>query len=278
VLLGTIPTLIGTINNAGFQLTTYLFFFAAVWGVVFRDFIVRSPVKWKWLIASAAFTGLIGTQALRMAYSLLPNLCTRLPESQHVLASLAGSVLTTGVTEELCKALPVVAYLMWKRKQAEPLMAILLGVFSGLGFAAIENIGYADRSIGKPLLLGLRFGEDAYVAGVQSVISNALLRSLSSVFGHAVLSGIVSYFLVMAFLTKRRAPMLAVVGLGLAAILHGCFNWLAPLQRTFATLIDAGIFLLFYGYVSKLRQLIAEGAATLKKPRADDGDTRIESE
>jgi RsiW-degrading membrane proteinase PrsW (M82 family) len=149
-------------------------------------------------------------------------------------------------------------YLLWKRQAAQPMTAILLGVFSGLGFAFVENIGYAKLSMIKPLAGANLGGMDGYVAGMQSAISNTLLRSLSLVFGHAVLAGIVAYFAVMGFLSKRRAIPLAVVGLVLAAILHGCYNWLAPLQRTFATLVDVGAFLLFYGYLIKLRGLIAE--------------------
>ena len=110
-----------------------------------------------------------------------------MPDSPSVLLSLAGFIIQTGVLEELCKAIPVVAYLVIKRGNAEPFTAILIGVFSGLGFAASENLFYGEAARG-------------HAPGVLHV----LLRSLSTVLGHAVLSGIVAYFLVMAFLTKRR--------------------------------------------------------------------------
>jgi len=60
--------------------------------------------------------------------------------SSSILVSLTGFVLQTGVMEELCKAITVLAYLLLKRKNAEPFTAILIGVFSGLGFAASENL------------------------------------------------------------------------------------------------------------------------------------------
>jgi len=59
----------------------------------------------------------------------------------------------------------------------------------------------------------------------------------------------------MAFLTKRRAPVLAIIGFGLSALLHGCYDWLIPLQPTFAAFVDVGAFTLFYAYVTKLRTL-----------------------
>jgi hypothetical protein len=149
ILLGILPQLIGTIEDFGLQLTVYAFFFAAMWGVVFRDFILRTPVKWSWLLAAAFFTGIIGLQGLLLLYAtVFPKSYSQMPFSENLVVSLLGFVLHTGVLEELCKAVPVLAYLMWKRKNAEPLTAILLGVFSGLGFAAFETVGYGSRSIG----------------------------------------------------------------------------------------------------------------------------------
>lgn len=40
-----------------------------------------------------------------------------------------------------------------------------------------------------------------------------------------------------------------------AAVLHGLYNWLAALQPTFAALVVAASFMLFYAYLSKLRVL-----------------------
>src|SRR4051812_36467963 len=114
---------------------------------------------------------------------------------------------------------------MLKRKNAAPFTAILIGVFSGLGFAASENLFYGEiTNIHALNLLQVR------------------LRSLSTVLGHAVLSGIVAYFLVMAFLTKGRTPVLAVIGFGLAAFLHGSYDWMLSLQPTFAAFIGIGAF------------------------------------
>ena len=208
LLLGVVPLLIATIQDVNFQLNAYLFFFAAMWGVVFRDFIVRAPVSWKWLIAFAAFTGLVGIWALLRVQAQLPNSYMTLLGSRNILVNLLGSILVTGVTEEFCKAIPVIAYLVWRREQAQPLTAILLGVFSGLGFAAVENLQYTGDSLLRPLQ-GLRDGPSGYFAGAQSMITQALTRSFWCVFGHAVWSGIAAYFFVIAYLTKR--PVLAVV-------------------------------------------------------------------
>jgi RsiW-degrading membrane proteinase PrsW (M82 family) len=266
VLAGIVPELIGTISDPGVRLTLFAFLFAAMWGVAFRDFIVRAPVKWSWLIGSALFTGLIGMRILASVDHILPDSYVSMPKSSDVVVKLAGSVMHTGVLEELCKSIPVLIYLVWKRKNAEPMTAILIGVFSGLGFAAFENLGYGKLAVVNSYIQSvLSDSFKGHESGVQSAISNTLLRSLSDVFGHAVLSGIVAYFYVIGFSRRWQLPVFPAVGLGLAAMLHGCYNWLESLQATFATFVDVGAFTLFYAYVTKLRNL-ASGTSSEASP------------
>ena len=265
LMIGVLPQLIGTVNDVRAQLSLYAFLFAAVWGVVFRDFIVRWPAKWSWLIASAVFTGTVGTTCVLFLSKVLPQSYVRMPESSSILVSLTGFVIQIGVLEEFCKAIPTVAYLLWKRRDAEPFTAILIGVFSGLGFAAAENVLYGEMYGGMTQIQAI---------GILTI----LLRSLSTVLGHAVLSGIVGYFLVMAFLTMRRAPLLAVLGFGLAALLHGCYDWLSALQPTFAAFIDIGAFTLFYAYITKLRHLASDETTSGSVPEAGNRRSEKHSE
>ena len=74
-------------------------------------------------------------------------------------------------------------------------------------------------------------------------------------FCHAVWAGIVAYFLTLGGLTGKRRGVLFLVGLLTAAVLHGLYDWLAALQQTFAALVVAASFMLFYAYLSKLRAL-----------------------
>ena len=81
-----------------------------------------------------------------------------------------------------------------------------------------------------------------------------MLRSLSLVFCHAIWAGIAAYFTAVASIERRRVGALIIVGILVAAVLHGAYDGLTGLQMTLAT---AGFsFVLFYGYLSKLCGMI----------------------
>ena len=67
-----------------------------------------------------------------------------------------------------------------------------------------------------------------------------------------------AYFIAVAGLERRRWGALLLVGLGVAASLHGVYNWLSGVQMTMAAATAGFSFALFYGYVSKLRALMQE--------------------
>ncbi len=254
-LLGIVPLLIGTLDERpDYQLTIFALFFAILWGVVFKHFIVRGSTTWPILVASMFTTGIGGMFLLFALYEhVMPAAYYNLVASESGLVQLFGFIFRVGICEELCKALPIIGYLLWKRRQADASTVVLVGVFSGLGFAAFENIQYSDRSISQSLELAQQHG--AVVTAF--AIIDVLLRSLSCVFCHAVWSGIVGYFLAVAWLTGKRRGALFLVGLLTASILHGVYNWLLVVlsQRTFAAFVVAVSFMLFYAYLSKLRAL-----------------------
>lgn len=268
-LLGVVPLLIYTVERTDYQLTAFALFFAALWGVIFKYFIVRVSHRWPILVASLFTTGIAGIYVLLKIYEhLLPGAYLNLANSQSGVVSLIGFIFQVGLWEELCKAVPVIAYLVWKGRNAEPLTAVMVGVFSGLGFAAFENVFYAQRAIDNSVGLAYEYGLEGSAVGTQAAMVNVMLRSLSLVFCHAVWAGIMAYFLAVAALGRRRWGALFLIGWATSSILHGVYDWLAGMQPTLAALMVAVSFMLFYAYMGKLRALgSAEPAA------ATDTDT-----
>lgn len=192
--------------------------------------------------------------------------------SESGLVRLFGFIIQVGICEELCKTLPIIGYLLWKRRQADASTVVLIGVFSGLGFAAFENIDYGYDSIANSYELTRQHGAVGNVIGTANAMVNVMLWSLSLVFCHAVWSGIVGYFLALAWLTGKRRGALFLVGLLTASVLHGIYDWLVSvlLQPTFAALVVAASFMLFYAYLSKLRALTIP-ALTIAEAEAQHG-------
>jgi|GEM_PF-1794790 len=254
--LGVVPLLIATLASPTAQIMAFAAFFAAIWGVIFKRIIVPEGGSWKEPIFSMVFTGTIGLSGLLLVNSVVPSWFVGLAGSQNRLISLLGCVFQVGMFEELCKILPVLLYLRWQRKQEAQVHSqtlILLGVFSGLGFAPVENVGYANQSVLLSTALGVFYGVPGLAEGVAGALANVMLRSLSLVFCHAVWSGIFAYFVSMSIGKTQSTKYLFLVGLAAAAFLHGMYDWFCQLDMTLAALTAGLSFMLFYAYVAKSR-------------------------
>jgi RsiW-degrading membrane proteinase PrsW (M82 family) len=255
--LAAVPLLIVTLERTDFQLTAFALFFAAIWGFIFKSLIIPAKTSWRVLVAPLFFTGSVGIPSLLFSYDkFLPTAFTAMASSSSGVTSLLGYVFQVGVCEELIKIVPVVIYLAWKRNAASPLVAILVGIFSGLGFAAFENMSYGQSAIFRSAVLAKKAGQVGAAVGTRGAMINVMLRSLSLVFCHAIFSGIFAYFVTTGFAAKRRFVAMSAIGLGVSAVLHGAYDWLTGVQMTAATGVVIFSFVLFYSYLIKLRQLL----------------------
>jgi len=210
-------------------------------------------------LGALLFTGVIGMNLMLIVYRFLPDDYMHWFESDNKFTSLAGFVGQVGFWEELCKIVPVLIYVAWKRKESKPLTIVLLGVFSGLGFAAFENLSYANEQIARSAEMTREAGAEGLAEGVKGAMVNVMLRSISLVFSHAVNCGIFAYFIALAQTTKKRYFALFLVGWLVAATMHGVYDWFTTVQDTLPALITAFGFVLFYAYLTKLRLVMASG-------------------
>lgn len=255
-LLGIIPLLIVTVQEPTAQLTLFALFFAFVWGVILKKFVLNDQGNWRLAVAAFFFTGIIGIWLLLFLYrTLLPNFYLAMPDSRNTLVSLFGFIFQVGVWEEMLKALPLLIIVKFLKINIKPIHLITIGVFSGLGFAAFENLHYGENAVFSTYSLTRDYGVEGLVTGVQNAMVVTMLRAVSLVFCHAVWSGIVAYFVATAIIKKERVAALIISGLMVAAILHGVYDWLASVQPTLAALLAGFSFALFYGYLSKMRSM-----------------------
>ena len=257
-LLGILPLFIATISSKHTQITIFSWFFAFVWGVIFKVFILKNKDPWKQPVMSLFFTGVIGVAILLISYQyILPHWYLNLSESDNQIISLCGYIFQTGLNEELLKAFPILIIIYLSKGRVNPLSIVAMGVFSGLGFAAFENIGYEHKAVNSTIRITANFGDEGTAYAVQSAMITTMLRSISLVFCHATWSGIVGYFIAAALIRREKIIALSLVGLGVASTLHGAYDWLQGMQQTLAALIAGFSFVLFYGYLSKLESMVS---------------------
>ena len=254
VLLGITPLFLISINNSEFQLTAFAIFFAVIWGVIFKMFVVEDTGEWKFPLLASLFTGIIGLNVLGFVYKIFPSLYA----SDNIVISLFGYVFLVGILEELCKIAPVLFYLLWKRKNADYSTIIIIGIFSGLGFAAFENTSYYNIAIVKTYLNTAYTGIPGLVHEVRGAMVTVMLRSVSLVFCHATWAGIFAYFIALGHFFKKRRIALFIVGLSVSALIHGVYNWFCGIQNLLGALIVGFSFMLFYAYKTKLRFLLSQ--------------------
>ena len=255
-LLAVLPLFIVTLKDTNYQLVGFALFFAFLWGVVFRQFVVKSNPPWRYLILSLFVTGLLSVPLLLQLYKVLPDFYNNLIRDDHLMVRLLGSIFHTGVTEEICKILPVIFYLYRSKENSNPKHAILIGVFSGLGFAAFENLMYSERAAEYSVAMGFKAGQEGVFVGALAAQVNVMARAVSLVFLHAVYTGIFSYFIAVGVMSRNRVVALFVVGLLVSSVIHGFYNWFQSIQATLSVAVCAFAFMLFYSYLTKLDQML----------------------
>jgi RsiW-degrading membrane proteinase PrsW (M82 family) len=211
----------------------YALFFAVIWGGIFKVIVAAHTGKWLWPIGSLLFTCFIGAPMLMVISHSLGH---------SVHKGLVYFVLKVGCLEELWKIVPTVFYVLRNSNfqlQISPLTVVVIAVFSGLGFAAAENVGYSQLSFWR------------YVP--EAAADNAILRSVSLVFLHGVLSGIVGCFLAISVARKRPWHIYLIVGLVFAGVLHGIYDFFCLTSYPVAVGTVILSFLLFYTLVQKIK-------------------------
>lgn len=145
--------------------------------------------------------------------------------------------LGIALVEEIVKFL-VVRWKVYSNKELdEPVDLMLYMIISALGFSALENIF---------VLFGM--GQQALVGNIATL---AFARFLGATFLHALASGIFGYFLALSFFSPKRKKLLAFLGLSLATLLHGFFNFtIIEAQGSIRFWGPLGIFILTILFIS----------------------------
>jgi RsiW-degrading membrane proteinase PrsW (M82 family) len=183
-------------------------------------------------------------------------------------ANLFSSIFTIGLSEELAKAIPVlaIALLYWRRRGLEPRDYLFVGAVSGLVFGASEVVRYftvngvaefyqtvqsAIPQISQLLGSGQSASTSVFTALIGPVlyfILDFVWRFVTDPITHACWSGLTGYFIGLAATGRHRWYRVAWIGLVVAAVLHGLNDWTAVSGHWAWILVTAVSGILFLGY------------------------------
>ncbi|HYK66580.1 MAG TPA: PrsW family glutamic-type intramembrane protease [Streptosporangiaceae bacterium] len=233
-------------------------YFALAWllllGVIVRPEHVTRP-----MLALIIITALLTEIPLAVALE------TALNDSN---ASLASSIFTIGVPEELAKALPIVivALVYRRRHRLAPRDYLFLGAVSGLVFGASEVVRYftingvdqfyltvqsALPTIGQLIKAGNSTAASLFAALIGPVLDfilNFVWRFLTDPISHACWSGLTGYFIGLAVTGRHKWYAVAWIGLAAATLLHGLNDWTKVDGHVVWILVTLVSGVLFLGY------------------------------
>lgn len=217
-------------------------YFSLFWFFIFQP-LMAPQIGFRSLVADITayvFTGFIGVGiALVVETFWVKHGAGPFINSRLLLFSVPANVAFIGMTEEFSKQIIVLVFVLSHRLRKnswKPVTYMMLGISSGLGFSAMENIAYVQRGIMAETL-----GRNLYGLGAIT----ALTRALYTPFLHAIWAGIVAYAVGWAFSHSRIKWKWAIGALVLAAGFHGVYDATIAFHQGLAIGDVAVSFLLF---------------------------------
>jgi RsiW-degrading membrane proteinase PrsW (M82 family) len=251
LFFGLFPLVVDLVtpDQAGLQQTAWMLgiYYASIWGVVLYNLIRPPQFSWRDTLKCVLFTAFVGIPMLLFFQQVPPFSAFYAVIGAGMIPRMIGFVLGVGVLEELCKALPVYLFLLRPGKLKDPLTSAFYGATSGLGFAIAEGATYSLLYRFSLTKGDLDFG--AYV------IANTI-RFVSLPLFHAILAGIVGYFMGLAAINPSRRNAIIFIGVAIAAALHGFYNTFAG--NVLGLLVIGFSILLFVTYIRRSKQMVEE--------------------
>lgn len=169
------------------------------------------------------------------------------------LISILNIFIGVAFIEEYLKFLLIKLKILKDPEFDEPVDAMIYMIIAALGFAAAENLLVLfsvgiQNSDGSGLLLPL-----LTPIFLGKIFEISLLRFLGATFLHALSSAIIGFFIGLSFFEKEKRKSLISIGVILAVLLHGLYNFsiielgkgLNTLIAPFFLLIIAALFVSF---------------------------------
>jgi RsiW-degrading membrane proteinase PrsW (M82 family) len=250
LFLGLFPLVVNLVSDGtGLGRIAWLLgiYYASIWGVVLYNLIKPAQFSWSNTLKCVLFTAFIGIPLLVTFQRVPPFSALYEAIASGPIQRLLGFVFGVGVLEEFCKGLPVYLFLARPGKLPDPLTAAFYGAMSGLGFSIAEGAAYSLF-----YSLGLERGE---LSPGTYVLVNTV-RFVSLPLFHAILAGIVGYFIGLAVINPSRQGAIMFIGLAIAAVLHGFYNTFS--NTILGLIVFAFSIVLFVTYLRRSKQMVDE--------------------
>lgn len=224
-------------------------YFALLWGYVLWMIVQPGDVKRRNVLIPTVFTAVVGI-VLVLFLQEMPffSLLYSATEWNFSPARLLGFVAGVGVIEEGVKLLPIWWLAVKLREIRTPREAAFYAGLSGLAFGVAEAVAYSMA------YTEMNFYAQYYgLTGDGHYVILEFLRLITLPFLHCMFSGIAGYYLGLSLLAPQRRTALLLLGVGLAATIHGFYNFFA--STWLGVVVAAIAILMFIAYLRSAEQI-----------------------
>jgi protease PrsW len=258
-LVAIVPLAIQSLESAHSILYGLAIWSGLLWALLMYRLFADRQVSIFWCLATVFFTAFIGIPLLGLYLQLPGKVFERIEAIDFFPLTLLANVLGVGVREELTKAIPLFLVAYFTTRMKNPVMGMVLGMMSGIGFAITENVFYVFTNLSQALGAVRTTGRVSHLVGP---IYTNVVRMAMTPFFHGCLAGIFGYFIALATLDPARRWPLLVAGLAISATLHGLFDALVPRSPMWGVLVEGMTFFLMLTYALKAHGLASAEALT----------------
>jgi len=258
-LVAIVPLAIESLESAHSILYGLAIWSGLLWALLMYRLFAGRQVGLFWCLATVFFTAFIGIPLLGLYLQMPGQVFERIEAIDFFPLTLLADILGVGVREELTKAIPLLLVAYFTTRMKNPVMGMVLGMMSGIGFAITENVFYVFTNLSQAVGAVRSTGQVGHLVGP---IYTNVVRMAMTPFFHGCLAGIFGYFIALATLDPARRWALLVAGLAISASLHGLFDALVPRSPLWGVLIEGATFFLMLTYVLKARGLASAEALT----------------
>jgi len=221
--------------NAYWTVSVY---FSLLWAFFLYHFFKTPETRFIACGVAFFFTPIFSVATLLEAQKNFPLLqLDAATDSSEFWPRFSGFLLGVGLSEELCKA-AIVLLIVWRaRVPFTPSTIVLYGMMSGLGFGIFEGIFYQQ-----------------YVnpnAGEETGYLLNILRLTSLPFLHSMWTGLAAYFIGTARFIDNGRWITTLLGLIVAAILHGTYDFFSGTWPSVAVCVGSVVLILIYLFNSQ---------------------------
>ncbi len=211
-------------------------YFSLFWFFVFQP-LLATHIRLAPLVSDIGayvFTGVVGTTIAMVVESFwYAHGGSNLLNASSLAVATPAYIAFVGITEEFCKQIIVLMVVGWQKIRGvvwSPSTYMMLGVSSGLGFSAVENISYVER--------GIAFEVMRHAFGLGTF--TALTRALYTPFLHAIWAGIAAWGFGWVASHGFRGWRVGIGLLLLAAMFHGVYD-AAIARHPLLAIVDVAI-------------------------------------